>query len=66
VVGLHPAVISQEATAHPRGEECGLQGCSPQTPEKRYKKTDFVGTMTSKVLYDSPCSQNQAPKSTDD
>jgi hypothetical protein len=45
----------------------GLPGCSPpNTPKLKFKNTDFVNTMISRVLRDLPCSQIQPLKSADD
>jgi hypothetical protein len=45
----------------------GLPGCSPpNTPKLKFKNTDFVNTMISRVLRDLPCSQIQPLKSADE
>jgi hypothetical protein len=38
----------------------------PNTPKLKFKNTDFVHTMISRVLRDLPSSQNQPIKSADD
>jgi hypothetical protein len=45
----------------------GLPGCSPPNPPKlKFKKTDFVDVIISKVLHDFPFSRNPPQKLADD